>query len=228
MERNSDCWYVNTCEENCNNCLIYIQMKWQFDNSGLPKAKYRPIALTATSATLRAFEKLGTIRKGIDEFVKSGRNLYICGRTPGTGKTSWAIKMLQTYFHYNAVGNHGRVTGMFVSTTELLLQLKDFQNPLPQEYKNNLLNADVVIWDDIAVTGMSAYDYNQLFTIIDKRILNEKSNIFTSNCVDKDTLVNSLGERLASRVWSTSEVVEIKGGDWRGRVADNKQSTGDR
>jgi len=224
MERNSECWYVSACEDDCTGCLIYKQMKWQFDNSGLPKAKYKPIQLTATKETRSVFVQLAGIRKSINQFVKDGKNLYICGSTPGTGKTSWAIKMLQTYFHYMAVGNHGRVIGMFVSTTELLLQLKDFQNPLPQEYKDNLINADLVIWDDIAVSGMSTYDYNQLFTIIDKRILNEKSNIFTSNCTDKDTLIKSLGERLASRVWCTSEIVEIKGGDWRGRSSssDNK------
>lgn len=222
MDRNSECWYISACDEDCNGCLVYLQMKWQFDNSGLPKAKYKPIKLIATNETLSAFTRLNDIRKNIDKFVEEGNNLYICGVTPGTGKTSWGIKMLHTYFHYVAVGNHGRVTGMFVSTTELLLRLKDFQNPLPQEYKDNLLNADLVIWDDIAVSGMSAYDYNQLFTIIDKRILNDKSNIFTSNCTDKETLTTSLGERLASRVWNTSERIEIKGGDWRGRVTDNK------
>lgn len=228
MDRNSECWYVESCEEECHNCLIYIQMKWQFDNSGLPKAKYKPIRLIATEDNMPIFTRLNEIRKGIDQFVKEGRNLYIGGLSTGTGKTSWAIKMLQTYFHYNAIGNHGRVTGMFVSTTELLLQLKDFNNPLPQEYKNNLLNADLVVWDDIAVSGMSAYDYTQLFTLIDKRILNDKSNIFTSNYVSADKFSECMGTRLASRIWDTSEKVFIKGGDWRGRVTDNFKSAGDR
>lgn len=192
-------------------------MKWQFDNSGLPKAKYKPIELIGSRENLETFKYLASVRKDIEQFVYDGRNLYICGSTPGTGKTSWAIKMLQTYFHYVAVGNYGVVKGMFVSTTELLIRLKDFQNPIPQEYKDNLRNADLVVWDDIAVTGMSPYDYNQLFMIIDKRILEGKSNIFTSNCADIEMLIKSLGERLASRVWKTSEVVEIRGGDWRGR-----------
>ena len=222
LTRNSECWYVNDCQDDCHNCLVYKQMKWQFDNSGLPKAKYKPIELRATKSTLQSFRRLAEIRKGINDFVADGNNLYICGRNPGTGKTSWAIKMLQTYFHYVAIGNYGVVKGMFVQTTGLLLQLKDFDNPLPKEYKENLLRANLVVWDDIAVSGMSAYDYNQLFTIIDRRILEGKSNIFTSNCSDLPTLVKSLGERLASRVWSTSERIEIVGGDWRGRTSDNQ------
>ena len=217
MERNSECWYVTACNDDCTGCAIYKQMKWQFDNSGLPKAKYKPIELFATKENVDIFRYLADIRKNITDFVDEGRNLYIGSLSTGTGKTSWAIKMLQTYFHYRAVGNHGRVIGMFVSTTELLLQLKDFNNPLPQEYKDNLINADLVIWDDIAVSGMTTYDYNQLFTIIDKRILNDKANIFTSNYVSADKFSECMGARLASRIWASSEKVIIKGGDWRGR-----------
>ena len=226
MERNSECWYVSTCDDDCQGCLVYKQMKWQFDNSGLPKAKYNPIELIATSDTINSFRRLADIRKSIEQFVSEGNNLYICGANPGTGKTSWAIKILQTYFHHVAVGNYGTVKGMFVQTTGLLLQLKDFNNPISQEYKDNLFNADLIVWDDIAVAGMSAYDYNQLFTIIDRRVLEGKSNIFTSNCSDLQTLSKSLGERLASRVWSTSERIEIRGGDWRGRTtSDFKNDT---
>lgn len=217
MERNSECWYVTVCNDDCIGCAIYKQMKWQFDNSGLPKAKYKPIELFATKENVDIFRYLADIRKNITDFVDEGRNLYIGSLSTGTGKTSWAIKMLQTYFHYRAVGNHGRVIGMFVSTTELLLQLKDFNNPLPQAYKDSLINADLVIWDDIAVSGMTTYDYNQLFTIIDKRILNDKANIFTSNYVSADKFSECMGARLASRIWASSEKVIIKGGDWRGR-----------
>lgn len=228
MERNSNCWYVNACDDDCAGCLVYKQMKWQFDNSGLPLVKYKPIELTATKENLPVFKRLAEIRKGIADFVSDGQNLYICGRNPGTGKTSWAIKMLQTYFHYVAIGNYGVVKGMFVSTAQLILQLKDFQNPLPQKYKDDLLNASLVVWDDIAVTGLSNYDYTQLFTLIDQRVLSGKANIFTSNCSSLEDLSKVLQPRLASRIWNTSEIAEIKGGDWRGRVADNKQGIGNK
>ena len=126
MERNSDCWYKDVCEEDCIKCVIYPQMKWQFENSGLPKAKYKPISLYASDEDYNAFLDLADIREDICDFVEQGKNLYICGRTPGTGKTSWAIKMLQTYFHYVAEGNMFNVKGMFVSVPDLLLKLKDF------------------------------------------------------------------------------------------------------
>lgn len=216
MERNSDCWYINVCNDDCSNCVIYPQMKWQFDNSGLPKSKYKPIDLYASDEDYNAFVDLSDIRKNITDFVEQGKNLYLCSINPGTGKTSWAIKMLQTYFHYVAEGSIFNVRGMFVSVPEFLLKSKDFSNPLSNEYKENLRNCDLLILDDIAVTGLSQYDYLQLFTLVDNRMLAGKSIIFTSNNVSLKDLEASVGERLASRIWRTSKIVELKGGDMRG------------
>lgn len=214
--KNTDCWYVNSCEEDCSKCVIYPQMKWQFDNSGLPKSKYAPIRLTPQPNDRRAFEQLADIRENIDEFVEQGKNLYICGATPGNGKTSWAIKMLQTYFHYVAEGNLFTVKGMFVSVPDLLLKFKDFDSPLSKEYKDNLRNTDLLILDDVAITGLTQYDYLQLFALVDSRILANKSTIFTSNNARLDDLEAVVGERLASRIWRNSIIVEIKGDDRRG------------
>jgi len=191
-------------------------MLWQFDNSGLPKSKYKPIHLRPQPNDIRVFNKLAGIREDIDKFVEQGKNLYICGATPGNGKTSWAIKMLQTYFHYVAEGNIFTVKGMFVSVPALLLRMKDFNNPLSNEYKENLKSCDLLILDDIAVTGISQYDYLQLFSLVDGRMLAGKSIIFTSNVTNMQQLAETIGERLASRVFGNSVVVEIKGGDMRG------------
>lgn len=218
MERNTDCWYVETCEDDCDRCTVYAQLNWQMQHSGLPKAKQRPIALYLTddnSGDKNAYNRLAEIRKNIVEFVDKGKNLYICSKWTGNGKTSWAIKMLHTYFHYTAVGNYDNLKGMFVSTAELLLQLKDFNNPLPKSYIENLKNVDLVIWDDIALTNMSVYDYTQFYSIIDKRILAEKSNVFTTNCTDVKNLAELIGAKTASRIYYTSEVIELKGKDMR-------------
>lgn len=216
MERNSDCWYLKVCDDDCERCTVYPQMKWQFDNSGLPKSKYKPIDLYASDEDYNAFVTLSDIRTNITDFVEQGKNLYICSISPGTGKTSWAIKMLQTFFHYVAEGSIFTVRGMFVSVPELLLKMKDFNNPLGNDYKENLKSCDLLILDDIAVTGLSQYDYLQLFTLIDNRMLAGKSIIFTSNNVSLKDLESSVGERLASRIWRTSQIIELRGGDMRG------------
>lgn len=217
-ERNSECWYKDTCKDDCDTCAVFFQMKWQMENSGLPKAKQKPIVLKLTEDNemdTDAFLRLRDIRENIVDFVEHGRNLYICSDTTGNGKTSWAIKMLHTYFHYTAVGNYDNLKGMFVSTTELLLRLKDFNNPLSKTYLDNLRTVDLVVWDDIAVSGMSQYDFTQLYSIIDARVLAEKSNIFTSNQPTAEGLADFVGSRLVSRIYYTSEIIELYGKDRR-------------
>lgn len=219
--KNTDCWYQDVCQEDCSACVVYPQMKWQFDNSGLPKSKYSIIKLIPESVDRSAFRRLADIRKNITDFVDEGKNLYICSKYFGNGKTSWAIKMLQTYFHYVAEGSVFTIRGMFVRTSELLLKMKDFNNPLENEYKENLKSCDLLVLDDIAVTGLSQYDYLQLFALLDYRMLANKSTIFTSNVNTKEDLVSAVGDRVASRVWNNSIIVELKGGDRRGSTTNN-------
>lgn len=188
------------------------------DNSGLPKAKQQPISLyiyDENKVDKGAYKTLEDIRKDIVDFVRNGENLYLCSKHTGNGKTSWAIRMLHTYFHHTAEGNYENLKGMFVSVSDLLLKLKDFNHPLPKRYKDNLECVDLIVWDDIAVSGISQYDYTQLFNLINNRMLSEKSNIFTSNIVSLDDLSKCLGSRLASRIYNTSTIIELKGGDLR-------------
>lgn len=217
-QRNSNCWYKDTCDEDCDRCVTYTELKWQMDNSGLYPAQQKPIEMFINdnnSADETAYEQLSYIRKHITEFVWENRNLYICGKNVGNGKTSWAIRMLHTYFHQCAKGNYENLLGMFVNTTDLLLKLKNFNNPLSQRYLHNLETVDLVVFDDVAITGLSQYDYTQFFNIINKRMMAEKSNIFTSNITTLEELEEIFGPRLASRIYTASDIIELKGMDMR-------------
>ena len=205
-----DCWYKESCKEECYLCNTYLQMKWQMENSGLPKLMQQPIDMFLTEDKY-AYKQLSEKRLQIVTFTSNGNNLYICGKHPGTGKTSWAVRMLHTYFHHMSAGSYGVLRGMFVSVPDLLLKLKDFQNPLSKEYKDNLNNVDLVVWDDIALTEISDYDYSQLYNYINNRIFARKSNIYTSNITNYDDLQKILGVRLASRIWKGSEVIKLTG-----------------
>ena len=217
-QRNSNCWYIDTCNENCDKCVIYTQLKWQMDNSGLYPAQQKPIKLFINDNNREdrnSYIQLSRIRESIVQFVEEHKNLYICGKNAGNGKTSWAIRMLHTYFHYCCEGNYENLLGMFVNTTDLLLKLKDFNNPLSAKYLHNLENVDLVVFDDVGITGLSQYDYTQFFNIINKRMMAEKSNIFTSNITTLEELEEIFGSRLASRIYTASEIIELKGMDMR-------------
>lgn len=215
--RNSNCWYRGVCTDDCFMCRTYLEMKWQMDNSGLPARLQQPIELYITEhnkCDRSAFKALASIKMRIVDFVNNGDNLYICGRS-GNGKTSWAIKLLQSYLHHSAPGNYERLQGMFVSVGDLLIKLKDFNNPITKEYRDNLDKVPLIVWDDICITNISKYDYSQLYTIINNRILAGRSNIYTTNVVDKQVLEEVFGERLVSRIYDSSQIIELKGGDLR-------------
>lgn len=218
MELNrSDCWYAKYCaitDDDCiDHCLRYEEMKYLMDNSGIPKVRQMPAELTPTCIEdLASFRHLAEIKTNIAKLVENGYNLCIVSNNTGNGKTSWAIKIMLRFFNDVWAGNGFRVRGMFVHVPTLLLQLKDFNNPLSKEYKDNLMNCDLVIWDDIASSGISNYDYTQLLSYIDQRILNKKSNIYTSNVADDMNRI--MGERLTSRI-NSSEIVRLHGKDER-------------
>ena len=218
----SDCWYKDVCsihDDNCiNHCLRYEEMAYLMNNSGIPKSKQMPVTLNLNSTDIdyNSFLELSSLKNDIVDFVNNGCSMYLCSNYTGNGKTSWAIKLMLKYFNDIWAGNGFRVRGVFVHVPTLLIQLKDFNNPLSKEYRDSLLNADLVIWDDIASTDMSKYDYSQLLMYIDQRCLNDKSNIFTGNIVGYDNLQEVLGAKLASRIFTKkTKVIEFKGGDRR-------------
>ena len=215
MNRNEKCWYKNVCTYDfCTNCIRYAEMKYLMDNSGIPSNRQKPQILTA-GVDLNEYSKLATIKDDIVNFIEDGQNLYICSRHTGNGKTSWALKLLLKYFDQIWCGNGFKVRGIFVNVPTLLLQLKNFGNPLSEEYKKNLMEADIVVWDEIASTTISNYDYGNLLMFLDHRIFADKSNIFTSNATTKEELEQNVGAKLASRIWNTSTIIEFNGKDRR-------------
>lgn len=214
--KNSLCWYKDVCSLDCKpNCLRYIEMKALMDSSDIPPNKQIPDKLVPESIDRQAFIQLNDIRLNIVDFVKAGKSLYLWSNHTGNGKTSWALKIMLRYFNDIWAGNGFRVRGKFVHVPTFLLQLKDFNNPLSDEYKNDILNCDLIIFDDIASVGISQYDLSQLLLYIDHRSLYGKSTIYTGNLnmYDMDKV---LGSRLTSRIWSNNTtIIELKGADRR-------------
>jgi DNA replication protein DnaC len=190
------------------------------EQSGLPKAKQKAIELQLyDNCDEEAYGRLFEIKDNILDFVNNGNNLIIAGENTGNGKTSWSIKLLHKYFDKVWRGNHFRVRGIFVHVPTLLLMSKSFDSEdreLLRKQRQRILNADLVVWDDVASFDMSPYDYSNLLMYLDNRLLAEKSNIFTSNSTTEQQFLDFAGQRLTSRVWLVSEKVILNGTDKRG------------
>lgn len=217
------CWYAKKCnkynKEKCNeNCIRYMEMDYLIETSNIPKGKQFKNELIPNGIDLQNFRFLREIKDKILNFVKNGENLYIYSQNFGNGKTTWAIKIMQNYFNKIWLGNGFTKRGLFIHTPTFLTKFKEIINKKDEsfeELKQQLLAVDLVIWDDIATGKLSDYDHTNLLTYIDQRILAGKSNIYTGNLGEKE-LVNAVGNRLKSRIWNNSTVVELKGNDRRG------------
>lgn len=211
-----DCWYQQGCNlyfEGCEKtCHRFLEMRHLISNCGMPNADKYIKPLSPEKVDLKAFERLRQLKDNILSFVKNGNNLYIVSEKLSNGKTTWALKLLYKYFDEIWCGNGFQIRGYFLYVPEFLnnLRMTDYKSSL--EYKNliKVINsADLVVWDDIAVSTLNLIDQNNLVPLLESRILKDKSNIFTGNILPKG-LQEVLGLRLSFRL-SNSIVVEFKG-----------------
>lgn len=218
-----DCWYKEVCKKysrslvNCVACPKFIEMRNLMKQSNLPKNKWKPQDLISFGNE-KTHSELMRIKGDIKNWVENGNNLYLYSKTCGNGKTSWSIKLMQSYFDKVWAGNGLECRGIFISVPNFLIKNKEIINVMDEDFvelKSKIADVDLVIWDDIATTKLTEYEHGLLLAYIDTRMLNGKANIFTGNA-DKETMNTYIGERLTSRVYSGSKVLEFTNRDMRG------------
>ncbi len=217
--KNMNCIYNSTCQIDCtNNCLRYIQFNRLLELSNLPKYFRKPIKIYSTEQDRNSYIKLSEIKSNIKEFINNGNNLYICSSICGNGKTTWATKIMLKYFDVTWKNSYDYTRGLYVHVPTLLLDLKNFDNR--PEYIDRIKDADLVIWDDIAFSNkLTEYEHEQLLMLIDNRINEGKSNIYTSNQTTIEDLTKFIGGRLASRIFNGSEIITFYSKDYRKNIS---------
>lgn len=200
-------------------CMRKYRLDCLYDNSLLTD-KQRQVGKLFTDqdgTDLHEFQRLADLEKKMDAFVDTGANLYLHSYNCGNGKTSWSIRLMVGYFNKIWYKSTFKCQALFISVPRYLLALKENisnKNDYAEFINKNVLDADLVVWDDIATKMGTEFELNHLLNIINTRMDNGKSNIFTSNLGSKE-LANSLGERLASRICNKSIDIELHGADKR-------------
>ena len=214
------CWYKRICTEQCSeNCIRYKLMYSLFKQSNLPEALWNYKELICHEKDLQVYKKLQAKSDAILNFIKAGNNLYIYSENCGNGKTTWAIRLMYSYFDKIWHKSCFDCKALFVSVPKFLYNCK---RSISQDVKgfeelcNLISEVDLVIWDDIGEMKASDYEHQILFQYIDDRINSKKSNIYTSN-KNKEQLEDVLGVRLASRIYNCSECIEFLEEDKRGK-----------
>ena len=219
----SECFLYSACNhKDCESdfCLRRYKLEnlYNFALISEKQRKHISLKIDPDGTDLEEFKQLAAIEADILSFVKEGKNLFLHSSNAGNGKSSWALRMVEAYFNKIWPLSDLACRALFVNVPRFLNALKETiskQNDYAEYIKDNILKADLVIWDDIAAKIGSDYEINQLLSLVDSRISDGKANIYTSNVLPEN-VYTFLGERLASRITQLSECIELKGGDKRG------------
>jgi DNA replication protein DnaC len=216
-----ECWFNKVCNNYntplCNDkCSKYCNLHFLAEHSLLTKKQQHPISLKVPLLDKDEINKLVDIRTNIVDFVKSGKNLLIQSPYTGNGKSTWAHKLTMQYlssFNYSE-----KPKALFINVPKFCIIKKDmiagYTHKDLHYILNNIEKVDLVVWDDLAVTEMTPYDYLNIYVYINQRIDAGKSNIYTSNYVG-EKVAKVLGDRLYSRVINGSTVVTFNSPDFR-------------
>jgi DNA replication protein DnaC len=218
----SKCYLYDFC--NHKDCEAeFCQRKYKMDSlysaALMSESQKQHITLRVDQdgTDLEQFKQLASIEQNIVNFISEGKNLYLHSAIPGNGKSSWSLRLAEAYFNKIWARTSGKCRVLFISVPRFLLAIKDnisVKSTYVEYIKENVLEADLVIWDDIATKASSEFEASHLLSIIDNRLALGKSNIYTSN-LNKQQLYTALGERLASRVANMSIDIELFGSDKR-------------
>ena len=218
----SKCFLYDVCNHlDCEKdfCIRKYKMDSLYFAALLTESQKQHITLRVDQdgTDLEAFKQLAEIEKSIDKFVAEGKNLYLHSANCGNGKSSWSLRFIEAYFNKIWVRSEPKCRALFISVPRFLLALKDnitSRNEYFNYIKDNVFEADLVVWDDIAVKMGSEFELTHLLNIIDNRLAMGKSNIYTSN-LNRQQLYSALGERLTSRIANMSVDIELHGADKR-------------
>lgn len=184
----NECPYRKMCKEyqkdgNCYKmCTKFHKIDLLFYKANIPKRYLQPFILVpSTEEDQCQYEILNTIKNEIYEFVREGRGLYIFSRLKLNGKTSWGIKILQNYIHLIKDDDGNKTRALYVDVGIYLQELKssfDDKNSDISDFKYDIDNADLVVWDNIDEIKLSEWEAGIIKQHIKRRISNKLSNIF--------------------------------------------------
>lgn len=215
------CFLYNNCNHiDCDKfCMKKYKLDYLYDQSLLSEYQkiYKKLIIDKDGTDLEEFTRLKYIETNIETFVNNGYNLFIHSNICGNGKTSWAIRMIQAYFNKIWIKTDLTCKALFINVPRFLLELKSNisqKSNYIEHINNNILEADLVVWDEIGLKNLTSFEHENILSLINSRLDMNKSNIYTSN-LNLEELHQALGDRLYSRVVNYSEEIVLNGADKR-------------
>lgn len=227
MITSSECYLKDRCKKAKNGLcaentfcqkLFRVDSLFELTLLSQKQRKKIPLVIDSDGTDREEFKLLKSIEDNIIQFVNDGENLYIHSAICGNSKTSWAIRLIQSYIEKIWYESSISCRALFISVPRFLLALKDnisTHSDYIAHIKENVTNCDIVVWDEIGTKAPTQFEHEHLLSLINLRIDNGKTNIYTSNLASEQ-LRQMVGERLYSRIVNLSTNVEFFGQDKRG------------
>lgn len=219
------CWkYQSNPSAECKFSNIYCPKLFRINflyDEALLTAKQRQhliLRIDEDGTDRDAFSQLKAVEDNIEQFVTSGANLYLHSPFCGNGKTEWSLRLIQSYVEKIWHKSDLTCRVLFINVPRFLLALKNNISNVDEyaeHIKKNALKADLVVFDEVATKELTVFESENVLSIINARIDADKSNIYTSN-LSGNELRERIGERLYSRIYHSSTVIELRGSDKRG------------
>lgn len=215
------CYAENYCKKNKQECSEicggYRVLKALFNLSRIPVSYQYNIPLVPERGDLPKYEELNDFMKDVVENVDTGQGLYIWSVGTGTGKTSWACKIMGYYFRKIAFRSGLENEGLYIFLPTFLENLRSmYDNPDPEfeEELEMVKKCKLLIVDDIGAEKPSEWVRERLLSFINTRVSNGLSTIYTSN-LSLEELEIKMGQRVASRIKGSTKEIQLSGSDRR-------------
>jgi DNA replication protein DnaC len=209
-----DAYRVEPCD-----CQSDLRRRTRLAGASIPK-RYLHCTLDSFRAKTTSLKNAKT---RVEDFVAlwpgigDGRGLLLTGPC-GAGKTHLAVAAMLEIIDS---GKPGRV--IFSNFQDLIQEIQaSFDNdqvPSKSELLRPLLEADLLVLDELGSQKPTTFVQDILYYLINTRYNEERTTIFTTNYADRsadakqESLEMRIGPRLRSRLYEMAQVIDLAGAD---------------
>lgn len=237
MTNESNCALAPFCkfagnETKCTDkCSAFISVRSRYQNANIP-SEYADIFIDNSPAKEEQADIYAILTKYVETFNTEDvriKNLYLYSQSPGTGKTTTSIALLNEYIRRRFMlyaskrSTIPETIGLFLDINELQTKWnlasmsKDIEDM--DEIKDDLIRyaeVEFLVIDDVGIRSATEAFRSMIHSVINARVTNGRPTVFTSNVLLNE-LKTIFDERLYDRIKDQTLELSFKGESKRGR-----------
>ncbi len=181
--------------------------KSRFDNFDVTRYPDRPVPGGRVSIRQVMANNLDYCREYAAHFSAGCPSLFLTGEA-GLGKTHLALAIA------GALLERG-VDLLYIPSQIAFAQIEQERREAPNETLGAMLDAELLILDDLGSEYLTPYLASCIYRLVDTRLVTGRPTIYTSNIQTQQTLNNRYGEKVGSRLFGECEILHFYGDDLR-------------